>query len=414
MTARRELLATFPLAMLGAVLSPNFNGFVGRKALNMSDNLLALLVACNLTGLLVAGVLVGFLQQRRKIPLISRIIAFVALVLLTIAGVGLLPLSETAAQIVFVVQIGCAQVGMALVTTLRPTLWRANYPSQHRGKLVVILSLAMSAASALVILILTGFMDGLGWSFHAVYLSSGLCGLLAAWLYSRLRIHRERQTLARLPLISDRLPQLLAGWTVLRDDARYREFMTWQMLSGLVIHMVNVVVIVIVADVFESSWVVGGSLLAVVPILISGVSGLFWARHYDRSNVLIMRQHSAVLWAVSRLALLAAVLTRRVELLLLCCLITGVAMGVGQLAWRLGHMEFAPAEKDSLYMGVHISLTGLRGAIAPFLGMWLYRVEWLGPHGMGLITLAAVCNFLAAWGFARMNRQEEAISASKR
>ena len=61
--------------------------------------------------------------------------------------------------------------------------------------------------------------------------------------------------------------------------------------------------------------------------------------------------------------------------------VLGVARGGGMLAWQLGHNDFADRDRVGLYMGVHASLTGLRGALAPFLGMLLY-VGW-SPTSMG-------------------------------
>jgi len=58
--------------------------------------------------------------------------------------------------------------------------------------------------------------------------------------------------------------------------------------------------------------------------------------------------------------------------------IIGVSNGGGNLAWNLGHNDFAPPDRAADYMGVHVMLTGLRGCIAPFLGSWLYLMPWIG------------------------------------
>ena len=92
------------------------------------------------------------------------------------------------------------------------------------------------------------------------------------------------------------------------------------------------------------------------------------------------------------------------EILLISRVISGVAMGIGRLNWRLGHMEFAPPEKDSLYMGAHISLTGLRGIIAPFVGIYLFRLDCLGPNGIWLIALSGIGQAVAAFGFLSMRK----------
>ena len=67
---------------------------------------------------------------------------------------------------------------------------------------------------------------------------------------------------------------------------------------------------------------------------------------------------------------------------------------VTALAWQLGHNDFARPDQLSAYMGVHVTLTGIRGATAPFLGMFLYvgwDLGWFSFDGMheGLFLLAA-------------------------
>jgi hypothetical protein len=58
-------------------------------------------------------------------------------------------------------------------------------------------------------------------------------------------------------------------------------------------------------------------------------------------------------------------------------------------------------------MGVHVTLTGLRGASAPFIGIFLYTgwegLQWSGI-GPWIFALAALVSGLAGWGFNRLYR----------
>ena len=66
-------------------------------------------------------------------------------------------------------------------------------------------------------------------------------------------------------------------------------------------------------------------------------------------------------------------LTTSVPLLLIARGVVGAGMGGGTLAWNLGHHDFASKENANVYMGVHVVLTGVRGATAPILGALLYQ-----------------------------------------
>jgi hypothetical protein len=97
-------------------------------------------------------------------------------------------------------------------------------------------------------------------------------------------------------------------------------------------------------------------------------------------------------------------------------LVLGVARGGGSIAWQLGHNHFAPPERAGLYMSVHVTLTGLRGLIAPFLGMWLYvgsaprdlagiaLPAFPGVGGWAMIGAAGIST-LASLGFLGLHRR---------
>jgi hypothetical protein len=89
--------------------------------------------------------------------------------------------------------------------------------------------------------------------------------------------------------------------------------------------------------------------------------------------------------------------------------LTSLVNAGGTLAWQLGHNDFAPKERLSAYMGIHVTLTGVRGAVAPFAGMALY-LGWdakghvPGSTGLGvwLFVLSALLGVVAWRGFARL------------
>ena len=84
----------------------------------------------------------------------------------------------------------------------------------------------------------------------------------------------------------------------------------------------------------------------------------------------------------------------------------GIARGGGSLAWQLGHNDFAKPDQLSAYMGIHVTLTGVRGAIAPFLGMSLYiGIPTLGWSGIGVsvFLIAAIVSACAGVGFYRLS-----------
>ncbi len=180
------------------------------------------------------------------------------------------------------------------------------------------------------------------------------------------------------------------------------------MLNGFTTMIIDMgVLALIMTDLFESSWTEGGLVLAAVPLLVTAVSSLIWARFFDTVNIFSIRYYVALTWILSRIFLIIGIWQHSIAIVLVSRAITGVAMGGGRLAWRLGHMEFAPPNQDSLYMSAHVSLTGLRGLFAPVIGIFLYQLELKyldSSNGIGIISLSTVGFIIVALGFRNMQK----------
>ena len=74
--------------------------------------------------------------------------------------------------------------------------------------------------------------------------------------------------------------------------------------------------------------------------------------------------------------------------------IWGVGRGGGQIAWSIGVLKFAPASKEANYLGLHTFLTGVRGAIAPFIAISFLD---LGLSPEKLFLTASVLIILSAY-----------------
>ena len=51
----------------------------------------------------------------------------------------------------------------------------------------------------------------------------------------------------------------------------------------------------------------------------------------------------------------------------------GIAMSAVHISWNMSSIFFAGKEDASMYQSVHVSLTGLRGIFAPFIGFMILR-----------------------------------------
>ena len=87
-------------------------------------------------------------------------------------------------------------------------------------------------------------------------------------------------------------------------------------------------------------------------------------------------------------------------------MVLAFAYAGSNLGWNLGHNDFASVGRAQHYMGVHVTLTGVRGAIGPPAGILIYQwLESLRP-GPGVYSLVLPLIFVTAgaFGFSHMRR----------
>jgi hypothetical protein len=92
----------------------------------------------------------------------------------------------------------------------------------------------------------------------------------------------------------------------------------------------------------------------------------------------------------------------------------GAAQAGANLGWNLGHNDFASVGRAQHYMGVHVTLTGLRGGVAPPLGVLAYMGLEASHAGAGefALLLPLALTFIGLLGFNRMRRRGDALQAA--
>ncbi len=111
-------------------------------------------------------------------------------------------------------------------------------------------------------------------------------------------------------------------------------------------------------------------ILSVVPNLSRLLSNPFWGRVFDRVDFFTLRIILNITFLIGMLGFFA---TDSWPLLIISAAIFGIGTSGGDLAWNLWVTKFAPADKVSDYMAVHVFFTGIRGVLAPPVGFFLAR-----------------------------------------
>ena len=184
---------------------------------------------------------------------------------------------------------------------------------------------------------------------------------------------------------------------VLRKDRRYRRFQYCMFMFGLGNLMVTAPLVILLKDQFAMTPLESVLIATTLPLLLMPVSIPVWSKLLDRVHIIEFRAIHSWSFVASIITMLFASVLDIPALLWVGAVLQGIAYGGGVLAWNLGHHDFAPVEKASLYMAVHVTLTGIRGLVALVVPVGVYELlEHLRPGSGGWVF--AMCLFFCLCG----------------
>ncbi len=312
-----------------------------------------------------------------------------------------------------VVSILVARVVWTGILTVRAAVWSANYPraaiGRYTGRIVIVSSLAVSLAATMAAWTLDKHVIDSRWLFGA----GAAAGLLAAWLYRAARVRREFALLAEENAAVGRTEPFSLGmlFEILRRDPHFREYMFWMGIYGGGNLMLTSQLVVIFSEHLHLSASLQIALLSVVPLGLLPFFVPFWARMFDRGHIVEYRSRQGWALVAAVLAVTMGTWLANLALLWIGSILLAFAYAGANLGWNLGHNDFAAVGRAQHYMGVHVTLTGVRGAIGPPAGILIYQwLESLRP-GLGIYSLVLPLIFVTvgAAGFSHMRRQMRAL-----
>jgi hypothetical protein len=307
-----------------------------------------------------------------------------------------------------VASILVARVVWTGLLTVRAAVWSANYPraslGRYTGRIVIVSSLAVAGAAALAAWTLDRRIMDSRWLFGG----GAVAGLLAAWLYRAARVRREFALLAEENAAVGRTEPFSLGMLleILRKDPHFREYMFWMGIYGGGNLMLTSQLVVIFSEHLHLNPGLQIALLSVVPLGTLPVFVPFWARMFDHGHIVEYRSRQGWSLVLAVTALTFGTWLGWISMLWLGAVLLGAAYAGANLGWNLGHNDFASVGRAQHYMGVHVTLTGVRGAIGPPAGIVIYQwLESVRP-GLGIYSLALPLIFVTAgaMGFSHMRR----------
>jgi hypothetical protein len=390
--------------------------------------LLAVITAAPMFGNIIALFWAELARSRRKVPLVNWLQLGVLSSITAVAFTRPLPLEI--GGWVFAALIVLARVMASGIVTVRSTIWRYNYPRQLRGQIVGRISAIATVTLAGATFFGSIWLDRRPDAYVFLYPLAAAVGAIGIWQFSQIRVRHERSLLRReqqqvytlrpenvaetdesnvlnfVPRATDTVLRFFRDSTrVLREDRAFAQYQWWQFFNGAsFMMMIPPLVFMVSREMTDprGQYVLATVVLQLVPMAVSVLFVGFWSPIFDRTHILAFRFYQSFVSIAAHATMWAGALADNLWVVAASQALVGVSNAAGNLAWNLGHNDFAKKEDATAYMGVHVMLTGLRGFIAPFAGAWLLASGIAGRHVFAVTTAMAVA---AGFGFWWMLRQ---------
>ncbi|MBM4107310.1 MAG: MFS transporter [Phycisphaerae bacterium] len=400
-------LAAIEGSFVGVFAKRSFSDEVDPVHLNL---VVALLTAAPEIANIVSFVWVAVAHGRPKVPLVNTlqvvtVLLVGALALVNRDGVGL---------ILFASLIVLARLAWSGIITIRPTIWRANYPRTERARIIGKYSTIQVLVVALVGLGLGAALDADRDSYRWFFPAAACVGILAALATARLRV-RGHRALLRAEHADDVDGKAGSPWRgpglvfrVLRRDRWFARFMLWMFVLGFGNIMLTPMVVIATQDAFRLGYVQSLTITTAIPMLLMPITIPLWARFLDRAHVVKFRSVHSWSFTLATGIFMLALLLHAPWLMYAGSALLAVGFGGGTLAWNLGHNDFAPPAQTSQYMATHVTLNGVRALVAPFVSVTLYNLLYSAGLGTAaaawVVALSLVFCIVGSLGFVWLRR----------
>ena len=272
-----------------------------------------------------------------------------------------------------------AQVCFSQLPGFMIQVYSRNYGSKERGKRLS-WNFIVSALIGMILSYAGGsYLDGQSADPGLIFRIMGMVSLasaLALFLIPSQPIKKGKHTQG-----------LMDSLDLLKEDRLFASMLLAWMIMGLGIIMTLPLRIEYLGG--ESGLHLTNEQIALVTVVVFSIarilSSRLWGELFDRVRFLSYRISLNLLLISATLVYFHAESIIGVSI---GAALAGVGVGGSKIAWSLWVTKLAPEGMEARYMGAHVALTGLRGALAPFLGYWLLGI--LGYHGVAWFSVALV------------------------
>ncbi|MDD3104053.1 MAG: MFS transporter, partial [Candidatus Cloacimonetes bacterium] len=305
----------------------------------------------------------------------------------------------------YLVMTGLMFSANSLLIPAQNTIYQKNIRVKRRAS-VYGYALSIGVGVSITLAFLAGrLLDNSEDSFRWILAISGVAGFISCFLLSRIKIKQPLidPTLVKpkIKLCDVFIDPVLRTRKLLRENKAFACFERSFTLYGMGFIMMQPVIPIYMVDrlqlSYTSNFLAKGILSQIGMLLLSPILG----KLHDKMHPFRYIGFSfALLMAFPLLFVLSSIWAGEsaiaVGIVFLAYSIFGIAMTGVNMAWNMSSIFFAGAQDAAMYQSVHVTLSGVRGLLAPLLGFTLLRIiniEAVFIVAAGFLALASFMSF---------------------
>ncbi len=282
----------------------------------------------------------------------------------------------------------------AAFVPIRNSVLAHNLADRERGRVLGYATACGVLLSAVVSLGCSKGLDNYPFAYRIILPVAGIAGFFSYAIYSRIKVRKYApEEVAQAP--GGRREGILATFqksfrdifALLKSNPGFRRFERNFFLYGMGFIMCEPVIVIFLKESLDVSYTQAATALFVIPPLMTVLCYPLWGRLIDRFGPIRTAALAYCILIAWALMMVATAIVAGIDdvrqyamwVLYIGYAIKGMAMSGIDLVWNLGSLEFAksgPGEKGrpgevSRFMSVHVFIVGLRGLVAPSLGVGL-------------------------------------------
>ncbi|GAB1366923.1 hypothetical protein MASR1M36_17940 [Candidatus Cloacimonadaceae bacterium] len=303
----------------------------------------------------------------------------------------------------YLVLLGLVFGANSLLIPAQNSIFQKNIDSSRRAKVFgYTLSLGM-LVSILFTYAAGRLLDIHEASFRWILLITGLCGFMSCAVLSLIRIQEPigRKDCPKTDWRKQILEPITGTFKLLKRNKAFAAFERSFSIYGMGFIMMQPIIPIYLVDKLQLSYtnnfLAKGVLSQVGLLLLSPILGKL---HDNMHPFKFISRSFALLMVFPLLIVLSSLWTGGsiwpVVIVFVAYFIFGIAMSAVNVAWNMSSIFFAGKEDASIYQSVHVTMTGIRGLIAPVLGFTLLKLFGLTAVfivAAGFLALAAVVSW---------------------